>query len=229
MVDQHALKAAAFLIQALDLEGTPAELAGEITSLKRETNTGVSTVELESSAGPAAFLVYDYQLAVADERGETGQARFDADVATLERATVQDTPGPRIVAHGTTDGEGFILATTPAVFRALTGQAPTTLEATEADLLPGAETAKVRTEAAGELIRVLREADEQAKRWLRAIQAESAVGGDPNDLLEFTEAEAALALYLIDEQSTHHLFKAMKVFVESARNQADQALGGSAN
>ena len=230
--DSHAVKAAAFLIQALELDDDPAALAADVVSLKRDPNAGISTLELESSVGPAAFLIYDYQLTVANAEGLHGQALFDADLRALERAAEADTPGPRILAHATAGDEAFILATTPAVHRALTGQGPApALEADESDLLPGRETATIRSEAANELLRLLREADSVAQRWLRAIQAEgkldSAAGS--GDFVEFGEAEAALALFVLDDRSIQHLLRALNLFVTSAKAQADQMLNPKPN
>ena len=230
--DVHAIKAAAFLIQALELDDDPALLAGDVVSLKRDPNAGISTLELESSVGPAAFLIYDYQRTAVDADGITGQALFDADLRTLERAAEADTPGPRILAHAIAGDEAFILATTPAVHRALTGQgAAPALEADEGDLLPGRETARVRTEAANELLRLLREADAAAQRWLRAIQAEGKLGtgAGAGDFVEFGEAEAALALFVLDDRSIQHLLLALNLFVASAKEQAEQALNPEPN
>jgi hypothetical protein len=231
MTDSQAIKVAAFLTQALDLDDDPAQLAAEVVTLKRDPNAGISTVELESSIGPTAFLIYDYQLDKFNKELKSGQALFDADLKTLERAAEVDSPGPRILAHAIAGDEAFILATTPAVHRALTGQgAAPELEATEADLLPGPETQRMREEAANELLRLLREADDQAARWLRAIQAEGRLtDGSADEFVEFSEAEAALALYLIDERSIQHLLKALNLFVSSAKSQASSGLGRPEN
>jgi hypothetical protein len=58
-------------------------------------------------------------------------------LATLQQAARLATPGPRAVAHADDDVFGFILATTPGTYRALTGEAPsaTEIEATTADLM----------------------------------------------------------------------------------------------
>src|SRR4051794_38174233 len=99
MSDSHALRAAAFLAQALDLSTDPAEIESDMVPLKRELNSGIFSVELNSSVGPAAFLIYDYQLTVFDSEGIGGGTLFEADLHTLERAAELDTPGPRILAH----------------------------------------------------------------------------------------------------------------------------------
>ncbi len=230
MIDSHALKAAAFLAQALDLTTDPSELAPEMVALKRDIGSGVHSIELSSSVGPAAFLIYDYQLAVFDSQGVGGWARFETDLKTLERAADLDTPGPRILAHATADDEAFILATTPAMHRALTGTgSETDLEATEADLLPGPETTIIRQEAANELMSLLRSADEEARRWLRAIQSEGRLASNAENggFLDFGEAESALALYLLDDRSIQNLLKALNLLVAGAKEQAAGAFGES--
>jgi hypothetical protein len=226
MSDPQALKAAAFLVQALELDDDPVALAGDVVSLKRDANAGISTIELDSSVGAAPFLIYDYQLFVRNDDGLDGQTLFDSDLHTLERAAEADAPGPRILAHAIAGDEAFILATTPAVHRALTGHGSTSgLEATEADLVPGAQTVAVRTDAANDLLRLLREADDAALRWLRAIHAEGKVDTDTGGFLEFNESEAALALYVLDDRSIQNLLQALNLFVASAKSQAENALG----
>lgn len=227
MTAAHALNAAAFLSQALDLASDPEELALEIVSLKRDSTSGVSSIELDSSVGPAAFLIYDYQLSKPATGGISAREQFDADLRTLERAAEFDTPGPRILAHATAGDIAFILATTPAVHRALTGEgAQIGARATEADLPSGPETFNIRQEAATALMTRLRAADDEARRWLRAIQAEGRSASESsNDFLDFGEAEAALALYLLDDRSIQHLLQALHLFVVSAKEQASDALG----
>ncbi|MDQ2682481.1 MAG: hypothetical protein M3Y37_03035, partial [Chloroflexota bacterium] len=107
MTDRWSPRIAAFVAQALDLEIDPADLIPEIVALKRDDETGTSAIELQSSIGPTPFLVYHYALT------EAGKRRLETDIATLEKAATLDTPGPRIVAHATTDEDAFILATTP--------------------------------------------------------------------------------------------------------------------
>lgn len=217
MNDQQGLKIAAFLIQALDLADEPAALAAELVGIERDQNAGVSTIELDSSIGPAAFLIYDYRL----DMGGNGRARFDADLATMERAATLDSPGPRILAHALAEQDAFILATTPAVHRALTG-AGAEIEATEEELLPGPETARIRAESAGELLTLLRAADAQAQRWLRAIRADANLASSDNqgELVEFGSEETELALFLLDERSIQHVLQALSLLVEGAKSRA---------
>ena len=235
MTNDLTLKIAAFVIQALDLGDDPAAIAGEIVALKRDLNAGISSIELDSSVGPAAFLIYHYLLDVPNTEGRSGRELFDADLATLERAAEQDTPGPRILAHATAGDEAYVLATTPATFRALSGASPTEdMEATAADLLPGADTAEIRRRAAHDLLRLLREADSQAAAWLRAIRVEGRLpqadangsGSESGDLLAFNEEETALALFLLDERSIGDLLRVLNLLITTARQQAADARGG---
>jgi len=124
-----------------------------------------------------------------------------------------------------------VLATTPATFRALSGAPPLAdIEATTADLLPGAESAETRRTAAADLLRLLREADIRAADWLRAIRAEGRLTpGDSEaaDFLLFNEDESALALFLLDERSIGNLLRVLNLLISAARRQAADALGGN--
>jgi hypothetical protein len=228
--DNLTLKLASFVVQALDLGDEQDALAAEIVALKRDLNAGISSIELDSSVGPAAFLVYHYLLDVPDAEGRSGADLFAADLATLERAAEQETPGPRILAHATAGNEAYILATTPAIYRALTGApALEELEATAADILPGAATAEARRTAAAELLRLLREANTESTTWLRAIQAEGRLPSDEigaADPLIFNEEESALALFLLDDRSIGNLLRVLNLLLTTAREQAAGALGG---
>ena len=228
--DDLTLKLASFVVQALDLGDEPAALATEIVALKRDLNAGISSIDLDSSVGPAAFLVYHYRLDVPDAEGRSGADLFAADLATLERAAEQETPGPRILAHATAGDEAYILATTPATYRAITGAPPLeAIEATAADLLPGTDTAEARRTAAAELLRLLREANTQATTWLRAIQAEGRLPSDDigaADQLIFNDEESALALFLLDDRSIGNLLRVLNLLLTTAREQAADALGG---
>ena len=139
-----SLRLAAFLNEALDLQEDLNTLAEEILPFKQDLNAGISTVELESSIGPAAFLIYHYELNTNDEDGQPGRQLFQSDLRTLERAATLNTPGPRILAHAVTEDEAYILATTPATHRALTGAGP---DETPKEI-PEEERDNVRKEAA---------------------------------------------------------------------------------
>lgn len=229
MIDRYALNATAFLVEALDLATDASEIARGIVWLRRDAWSGVCSIELDSSVGPAAFLIYDYELNSANLAGMSMRAQFEADLQTLERAAELDSPGPRILAHATIGETAFILATTPAVHRALTGiGGEAQIEATEADLLPVAEVAKMREEAANDLMDRLRSADEAAARWLRAFRAEGNVATEAeSDFVEFGEAESALALFLLDERSIQHLLQAFNLFIASARDGSGNGRGAT--
>lgn len=228
--EDDKLKAAAFVVQALDLADDPATIAPEIVTIKQDANAGIFTVQLDSSAGATAFLVYVYDLAATDDEGRSGQELFDAGVATLETAAERGAPGPRIVAHASTAANGFILAATPATYRLLTGETDTTpVEASTADLLPTEETDKLRATAAGELLKILRDGESQAAAWLAALRAEGRLHGETlgADTLPFNSEETELALFLLDERSIQHLLQVLNLILTAARQQAADVLGHS--
>jgi hypothetical protein len=160
MSDPWSLKAAAFVIQVLELEADPVELAGAMSPLKREPAGGTTAVELSSSGGPTPFLIYHYALV-------PGMASpFEADVATMEQAERLNTPGPRIIASASSDTEAYILATTPHVQRMLAGE-----PARPDPPLPDATTAdRQRRETPGKLIDAIRVANGLAAEWLGALK-----------------------------------------------------------
>lgn len=222
--DETPLRIAAFLAQALDLDDDPATLAGELIALKQDPHAGIWTVELDSSVGPAAFLIYRYLLAARSAEGRTGREHFDADRSTLEQAAERNAPGPRIAAHAVTDDEAFILATTPATWRALAGSpGPEESAAAAPPHLPPAESSRRRREAAAELMRLLHTAERHAQTWLDAIRAEGLLppaAADADEVLEFNEEETALALFLLDDRSIQHLLRVLNLMIDSARRQA---------
>jgi hypothetical protein len=219
--------AASFLGQVLGLGEAPTDLASDLSAIKRDANASIYTIQLESSVGPAAFLVYAYLLNERGGDGRTGKEVFDAGLETLQQAAANDSPGPRAVAHAETDDYGFILATTPGTYRALVGEGSqaSTLEAQPADLMPTAELERSRSASAEELLRLLREANRHAADWLSAIQGSGqAVDSDNAELVEFTEHETELALFLLDDESIGSLLKALNVLVATAQEQAASAL-----
>lgn len=226
--DDLAIAAALFLAQVLELEDDPAVLTDDLSVIKRDQNASIFTIQLESSVGPAAFLVYTYLLDVTGGDGHTGKELFDAGLATLQQAAARNTPGPRAVAHAETDLHGFILATTPGTYRALAGETPmTTLEPSPADLPATADTDRLRSETAEELLTLLQDANARAKTWMAAIQSASARdddGGD-EDTIDFTEAETELALFLLDDASIGDLLRALNMLVATAQQRAADALG----
>jgi hypothetical protein len=221
-VDDLDLRLAAFVVQALELEDDPRTLAPEIVVLKRDRNAGISSLELDSSVGPAAFLIYHYLLKRKDAKGKSGKQLFNADLRTLETAAERDTPGPRIVAHASTDDEAYILATTPATYRALAG----TEEPLPAP--PTGDLTETRRDAAIELLRTLRSAEHEAQTWLAAIQADGQLQTDPGSPptetpISFLEEETALALFLMDDRSIQNLLRVLNILISAARAQAETA------
>jgi hypothetical protein len=207
MSDPWSPKIAAFVVQALDLTVDPLSLVDEIVALKRDQASGISALELESSIGATPFLVYHYQ--IADGKRE----QLDADLATLEKAAELDTPGPRILAHAVAGDEAYVLATTPQVHRAMTGASAPGKSRSRAG-----KSTRVRTQNVNQLLDRLRSANRLAGEWLQAVED---AGGE----LSFTEQEAALALFLLDDRSIQDLLRALNVLISSARSQTPGSVG----
>lgn len=223
--------AAAFLGQVLGLGDQPDHLAADLSPIKRDSNASIFTIQLESSVGPAAFLVYAYQLRERGGDGHTGKELFDSGLETLQQAVRNASPGPRAVAHAESDDFGYILATTPGTYRALT-EGQETGAAPQADLVTAAESLRVRGEAAHELLRSLKMANAQATDWLAAVNASDRSGGAASledGTIEFTEDETELALFLLDNESIGTLLRALNVLVSTAQMQASAALRDDAD
>lgn len=212
-----SLAAASFLVQALGLDDDPAAIASEFVTLKEDANASIHSVQLDSSVGPAAFLVYVYVLNVVDKSGASGGDLYETGRMTLDQVADLDSPGPRMVAHADTGTHGFILATTPATWRALQGEATGPPKATAADLPPPSATAEDRASAAEELHRTLRAANSTAQAWLAAVQAAAESGDDP---IEFSEAELALALHVMDDANIRPLLNSLNLLISTAQQQA---------
>lgn len=225
--DRLSLLIASFISQALDLGEDAFEIASELTVLKREPFAGTTAIEIESSVGPAAFLVYHYALDAADKGGRNGAELYDQALDALARALENDTPGPRMIAQATSEGYGLILATTPATFRALTGQDEGgDLEASPSDLLPTGMMVEVRRDAAFGLLTGLREANQRAGTILTGLQAAGRVSepAAEGDVVGLTEEETALALFLIDERNTRNLLLMMNVLIDAAKTEATKGM-----
>jgi len=219
--------AASFLGQVLGLGEAPTDLAADLSPIKRDANASIYTIQLESSVGPAAFLVYAYVLHERGGDGRTGKQGFDAGLETLQHAAANDSPGPRAVAHAETDDFGFILATTPGTYRALVGEGATSsaLETGQQSAGAPADLERARSASAEDLLRLLRDANRHATDWLAAIQqAGRSVKGEDRGLIEFTENETELALFLLDDESIGSLLKALNVLVTTAQEQAAAAI-----
>lgn len=222
--------AAIFLGQVLGITDSPDYLATDLSPIKRDANASIFTIQLDSSVGPAAFLVYAYVLDQRGGDGRTGKEMFDAGLTTLQQAAQRSAPGPRAVAHAETDTLGLILATTPGTYRALTGdpEAGDTNQAAAADLAAIDEAARFRGEVAQDLLQSLRNANAQATDWLAAIQvagqAEAGNDDEGDEMLEFNDDETELALYLLDDESIGNLLRALNLLVASAQQQAARGL-----
>jgi hypothetical protein len=207
-----AVAAAAFVARALGLDDPPATIAAELATVKEAGHAAIYSIEVDSSIGQAAFLVYVYVLDATDAEGVTGADRYEDGMGALQQAADRDTPGPRMVAHTTTDAMAFILATTPATWRLLQGEG-STLVATEADLPAVGISPEQRATIAEDLHKALKSAGDHAREWLAAIQA----AGDDAD---FTEAETALALFVLDQANVQPTLTALNFLVNRAREQA---------
>lgn len=217
-----ALGAATFLTQALGLPDSPDSIALEISALREDTVAGIYSLELDSSIGAAAFLIYAYALRDRDAQGMSGKQLYSEGLAILEQAAERDTPGPRMVAHADTETLGFILATTPATWRALRGEEPASLVATEADIPTSGLSEHERASLAEDLHRSLKSTNDQARAWLTAIRPAGA--GKDEQVLPFTEEETALALFVLDSANIEATLTALNLLVASARQQAGRVI-----
>lgn len=223
--------AAVFIGEVLGITEAPDYLASDLSPIKHDANATIFTIQLDSSVGPAAFMVYAY---ILDERGgdgRTGKELFDMGLATLQRAEDRSTPGPRAVAHAETGDFGYILATTPGTYRALAGEpaAADRIGAAPEEPIALEESTRVRSELAQELLGTLRAANAQASAWLTAVQQASEFDIPDeegiDDLLDFTEDETELALYLLDDESIGNLLRALNLLVATAHQHTANALG----
>ncbi len=215
-----ALAAASFLAQALDVGDDPAAIATELTEISDTANSAIYSVELDSSVGAAAFLVYVYALEEQGDDGEgTGADLYRQAMTTLEQAAERDTPGPRLVANAESDQVAFILATTPATWRRLQGEEPNVV-ATEADLPATGTSIEQRASLAEDLHRSLRETNEHARAWLAAVRAAGPGGAS----IAMSEEETALALHVLDEANVSPLLTALNLLIASAQEQAGKVL-----
>ena len=210
------VRAAAFLTQALGLPpGT--DVTADLATISTTPGRTVYATRVETATGPAAFVVYAYDLATVDASA-TPPGDFERDLETITRATEDDTPGPRILAHAQDGGHAFILATSPATFRALAGTpGETDPEGDLATLPPGTDRDAARRDAATHLLRLLRQADLHASVWFAAIDGPNGDGADQTDHLDFNDAEAELALFLLDERSIQRLLRLLQVYIAAAK------------
>ncbi len=213
--EDERLRAAAFLHEVFGPDADPQILAPALELLSGDAASFTWTIELSSSIGDAAFLIYQFSFNKKRPDGKWGRELYRDGLETLELATQRNTPGPRIVAHAETDNEGYLLATTPATYRRLTGSEVEPESGAGPTIEAGAAAAKARQESADELLRLLKQANDQARTWLAAIRADSGAG-NPDEEIPFNQEEAALALYLNDEASVRDLLRMMAVLVDSS-------------
>ena len=209
---------AEFVVEALDLEDSPDSLHDEIEPFQRESTAGISTIELQSSSGVLAFLVYHYLIDETDDEGQSGADRFEKDLKVIERATKLDTPGPRILAHALRDGRAFILATSPATHRLLTG-APEPADDVLAIPRTPAEAENLRRNAAAGLSDTLRQANRFASTWLAAVRTDQSVGDETDTAarIDFNEEETELAMFLLDQSNVRELLHVMNLMIEGTK------------
>lgn len=207
----EASLAASFLIEMLDLQDDVEAVAQELTLVDRDQVVTVFAAEFESSVGPAAFLVYLYRLEQVGDDGRKGSERFREDQETLATAARLDTPGPRAIGQAETDDDGLILATSPAVFRALQG-IPEPAPEPKPAMTPAAAR-KVREEQSQRLLRLLRSANRAAEAWLAAVDASE----DPSQIPEETE----VTLFLNDETSIKSLLLALNRLLDPGGKRPD--------
>ena len=221
MTDQNELDLtraiAEFVVEALELEDSPESLLEEIEPFQREANAGISTIELQSSSGVLAFLVYHYLIEATDGEGQTGADRFEKDLKVIERATKLDTPGPRILAHALRDDRAYILATSPATHRLLTG-APEPAEDVLAIPRTPEEAENLRRNAAAGLSDTLRQANRFASTWLAAVRTnQSDDQPDAASRIDFNEEETELAMLLLDQSNVRELLQVMNLMIEGTK------------
>ena len=201
MDENLARPASAFVAQALAIPGEPEQLADDLTLVGDDGVAATFAIELESTAGAVAFLVYVYRLASRDADGASGRKRMERDLATMAEAERLDAPGPRPVAQADAGPLGFVLATTPAMLRTLSGD----VSGTEAPA------ALDRGEAATALLERLLAAEAAARAWLASV---------PEAPSERTPEEAELALHLLEPGNLEPLLAAIRRLTATAPGDA---------
>ncbi len=219
--DTLDLLAARFIINTLSLDLIPEVLVPTLNRIERDDHTAVYAVQLDSSVGPAAFLIYGYETSLTGQRGKNSQQRHATDVRTLEVAQSRNVPGPRLIASGDLGGNRFILATDPQTFAALAGVEAGTNTATDTER--EREPAELRRDAAGQLVTLLRDADRQAGRWLRAVDRQETASTSGPAPLAFDDVETELALCLLGPDGIRNVLTLASRVLESAQAANDAA------
>lgn len=197
-----ALGAARFVAAALGLAEDDPLLAADFVEVDADPAVITLAIELDSSAGTAAFLVYAYRLSAQGEDGRSGEERFRGDIATMTEAERRGAPGPRLVAHAADGGLGFVLATSPA-FRLIMAGDPRPPDLRR--IVGNSE----RGDLANRLMASLLGASAAATRWLAAVEAAGSSG-------RATPQETELALRLLDPSVVPPLMEAIRRLVDAA-------------
>lgn len=214
----QATRAAAFMVQALELDLDPEAIAMDLTVVSSDGDATKYATELEASFGSAAFLIYVYRY-VDPAFGGRGRSNYQTAIETLQTAAARNAPGPRLLANGESGTEAYLLATTPATYRLMTGEPEPTLAAAAPST--SAAAAKIRRDSAQALLNHLKAANTAASDWLAALQdVDSAPAGDDPDgeTIDFNEDETELALFLLDERSIQNVLKAVNLLITAARD-----------
>lgn len=201
--DESRLVAASFIAEALGLEGKPAELAADLVEIGSAPLLATYAVELDSSRGRVALLIWLYDLDRVDDANVNGRQQRDRDLEMLEAAVRLGAPGPRLIASGEVGRWGAVLATTPGDHARLGGQAV----ASAANLSNTPMATDDRARLAGELLVALRRSVYLAETYLAASEQSA----------ERTSEEAELGLFLTDPRSLEPLLGLVRrTIVEAA-------------
>ncbi|HYO29858.1 MAG TPA: hypothetical protein VER37_04685 [Thermomicrobiales bacterium] len=204
IVVEARLAAASFVIEALGLGLEIDSLVGDIRLIEERPDVTTLAFEMDSDAGPLAFLVYAYLLDWVDEPGTTGRTGVERAVAMLSQAERLDAPGPRAVATGEVGRWGLVLATTPDGAERLAGSEP---RPRWEDAGEATEPSRDPAELAGDLLASLRRSNRLASEYLARIGPSG---------MRATLEEAELALYLTDGRSLTPLLALIRRTVEIA-------------
>ncbi|HEV2528639.1 MAG TPA: hypothetical protein VGT61_09340 [Thermomicrobiales bacterium] len=211
--DVLTLDAARFLIASLSLPDDPESLATGLNRIDRDEQSAVFAMQMESSVGPAAFLVYVYETSALGKRGREVAKRHAGDLRTLQLAQARGVPGPRLVASGELNGNQFILATDPQTFAALADETVTAPPTTPTFTIDPADAPKVRREAADRILSRLKDAEHDAGRWLAAVGS----GAEDPASLELDDVETELALYLLGPTGIRNVLRLANLVLEKGQ------------